>query len=139
MGSFNTEVQEAIMAGERALSSLNIAQEYLRKASNWGLWDLFGGGMISGFMKHKKIDDAKYYLDKASYDIQAFNKEVRDVNQYVNLQIEVSDLLTLADFFFDGFIADMMVQSKIKKARYQVEEAIMRINCSLEILRKQLY
>lgn len=139
MSNYYTELKEAIMAGERALNSLQLAKEYLEKASNWGILDIFGGGAISGFMKHKKIDDAKHYMDKANYDIQQFNKELRDVNQYTNVQLEVDDFLTFADFFFDGFIADMMVQSKIKQAKQQVDEMIMRINCTLEMLHKQVY
>lgn len=35
------EMKEAIDAGERALSSLRMAQEKLNSAGNWGLFDMF--------------------------------------------------------------------------------------------------
>ena len=38
------EIKEAIAAGERALSSLYVAQEKLNSARGWGMFDLFGGG-----------------------------------------------------------------------------------------------
>ena len=41
-----------------------------------------------------------------------------------------------ADFFFDGGIADYLVQSKIRKARAQVEEAIRRVEQVLDELRR---
>lgn len=37
------EMREALDAGEQALSSLKIALEKLNSASNWGIFDMFGG------------------------------------------------------------------------------------------------
>ena len=37
-------------------------------------------------------------------------------------------LLYTSDYFFDGIIADWMVQSKIKDARFQVDKAIRELN-----------
>ena len=54
-----TEIREAIVAGERALQSLKEAKSSLGSARNWGLFDLFGGRTISELMKHVKIGDAK--------------------------------------------------------------------------------
>ena len=40
------EKREAIEAGRRALSSLQAAKENLNSAKNWGLADMFGGGLV---------------------------------------------------------------------------------------------
>ena len=40
------EKREAIEAGQRALSSLRTAEENLNSAKNWGLVDMFGGGIL---------------------------------------------------------------------------------------------
>ena len=55
---FEKERNEAIDAGERALTSLRAARGELQSAGNWGLLDLFGGGMISGLVKHSKMGNA---------------------------------------------------------------------------------
>ena len=34
--------------------------------------------------------------------------------------------VSFADYFFDGFVVDWMVQDRINNARHQVEEAIRR-------------
>ena len=47
----------------------------------------------------------------------------------------MGDFLRFADFFFDGFIADWMVQSKIRKGQQQVRQAIRRV----EDIRRQLW
>jgi hypothetical protein len=45
----------------------------------------------------------------------------------------VGDFLSFADFFFDGFVADWLVQDRINEARRQVENAIRRVQ---EIIRQ---
>ena len=46
----------------------------------------------------------------------------------------MGDFLTFADYFFDGFAVDWMVQDRINKARNQVEEAIQRVEHALNQL-----
>ena len=99
---FEKERNEAIAAGERALTSLRAAREELRSAGNWGLVDLFGGGMISGLVKHSKMGNAQRYMEQAKLDLQSFSRELQDVNMTHNLNLNVGDFLTFADFFFDG-------------------------------------
>ena len=41
--------------------------------------------------------------------------------------MDIDGFLTFADFFFDGFIADIFVQSKIREGQRQVQEAIRRV------------
>ena len=66
---FYKETQEAISAGERALSSLRNAQNELSSAKNWGLFDMLGGGFVSTLVKHGKMDNAKRYMEQAKYDL----------------------------------------------------------------------
>ena len=53
-------------------------------------------------------------------------RELNDVNMACNLNINTGDFLSFADYFFDGFVVDWMVQDRINNARHQVEEAIRR-------------
>lgn len=46
------EKREAVEAGQRALNSLRAAQNNLNSAKNWGIFDMFGGGMFSTFIKN---------------------------------------------------------------------------------------
>jgi len=47
----------------------------------------------------------------------------------------VSGLLTVFDFLFDGFIADMMAQSKLNKAKDAVDRAIPQVQSALNRLK----
>ena len=69
-------------------------------------------------------------------DLRIFQKELRDVEAIQNQHIDIGGLLTFADFFFDGLIADWLVQSKIQNARKQVADAISQVEWILGSLRK---
>lgn len=131
------EITEAINAGKDALFCLNRAKESLNSAGNWGLWDMFGGGMLSTFMKHSKMETANEYIQEARSALRRFQKEVTDVDAAVaEFHIETKDFMSFADFFFDGFIADWLVQSRIGDAKRQVDNAIQRVNYILEQLKR---
>lgn len=129
------EIREAIRAGERALDSLKEAQRQLQSAGNWGLIDIFGGNTISGLMKHMKINNASRCIDDARRDLAYFRDELGDIRDIENLNVDIGGFLTFADFFFDGFVADIFVQSKIRKGQEQVREAIWRVEDILRALR----
>ena len=130
---YEQERQEAIIAGERALDSLYEAQNQLRKARNWGIYDIIGGGFISSLIKHSKIDNARSCIERAKYDLQCFNRELRDVSYDIN--VDVGDLLTFFDLM-DSFFADLLVQSRIADASRRIEDAIWRVQDILNHLKR---
>lgn len=121
------EKREAIEAGNRALCSLREAQKNLQSAKNWGIWDMLGGGFISTMAKHSKMDRAKQNMQQAKYDLKKFSKELDDVNMNYHLELQTGDFLSFADWFFDGFFVDWMVQDRINQASDQVSNAIYRV------------
>ena len=131
------EMAEAIQAGERALKSLRNAQSQLNSAKNWGLFDMLGGGLFSSIIKHSKMNDASRYMEEAKRDLLTFQKELRDVSVPLELKMEIGSFLSFADFFFDGFVADYLVQTKIAEARKQVEYAIFKVENVLNDLKNR--
>ena len=132
------EIQEAITAGERVLVSLRNAKSNMDSARGWGLLDIFGGNGFSGFVKHMKIGRAQESLNQAKDDLERFNRELADVQDIRGLTIDISDFLIFADFFFDGLLADIYVQSKIKQAQSDIDNAIYRVEELLRRLRASL-
>lgn len=130
------EIREAIRAGERALDSLREAEKQLNSAGHWGLADIFGGDTISGLMKHMKVNNASRCVNDARRDLAAFRDELGDIRDVEDLNIDIGGFLTFADFFFDGLVADIFVQSKIRKGQQQVKEAIRRVENILRQLRR---
>ena len=91
----------------------------------------------SGLMKHMKVNNASRCVDDARRDLATFRDELGDIRDVENLNIDIDGFLTFADFFFDGFVADIFVQSKIRKGQQQVREAIRRVEDILSTL--QIY
>ena len=131
------EVREALHAGEQALMSLQEAQRYLNSAGNWGIVDILGGGLITDLIKHSKMNNAQQCMETAKQDLRQFQQELDDVDEYLP-NIKVGDFLTFADFFFDGFITDIFIQSRISDSKKQVAEAIFQVESIVNRLKAEL-
>lgn len=131
------EIMEAIEAGERALDSLRGAQKALGSAKNWGLYDLLGGGLIASLIKRDRMKDAADLMEEARRDLRIFEKELRDVELTSGLHIETDDFLAFADFFFDGAVADFLMQTRIAETKERVDEAADRVTALLAALKER--
>lgn len=114
------ELQEAIDAGEVVLTKLEEAIKKLDSASNWGMFDIFGGDLISSMVKHSKINDAQDKIAAVQVSVQRFQKELKDVQAQELSNISISVGLEMFDIVFDNIFSDFMVQNKIEKARDNV-------------------
>lgn len=121
------EIEEAISAGEGAKRALENAKDSLSSASNWGTLDMFGGGMLSSAIKHSKMDDASNYIHIAQQRMRTFQKELLDINELIQVDMDMSGLLKFADFFFDGLIVDWMVQGRINNSMNQVDDQLSQV------------
>lgn len=128
------ELREAIIAGNNAADSLNNALDSLSSAEGWGTWDLFGGGLIADLAKHSRLDDTKYEVERAQTLLRKFNTELADVKINSDIYVETDGFARFADIFFDGFISDWFMQSKIRDSyenvssvKNQVENVINKL------------
>lgn len=124
---YRDEIEEAIVAADRALEALDRALDCLDGASGWGLLDMFGGGLFSTFLKHSNIEDANEAMKEAKDALNEFSRELADVDKDLCLDIDIGSFLTFADYFFDNIFTDMLVQSKIADAKKEVERAIYEV------------
>ncbi|WP_188455670.1 hypothetical protein [Virgibacillus oceani] len=122
------ELNEAVDAGNRVTYELENAVSSLESAAGWGTFDMFGGGAISGMVKHSHIDEATASIHQAQSKMRSFQKELLDLGETANLQIEISGMLKFADFFFDGIISDWMVQGKIQDSLEQARNQLSTVN-----------
>lgn len=123
----DNEKEEAINAGNKALDSLYIARDYLDKAKSWGIYDIFAGGFISSMIKHNRMKDAKLYIEDAKRDLMVFQKELRDLRDINNIDLETSDFLGIADVLFDNIFTDIFMQRRIDEALRKVEKTIWEV------------
>lgn len=127
------EIKEALEAGRSALAYLDIASERMNSASNYGVWDMVGGGLLVDLAKHSKIDEAKEAVDAAQKRLLKFRTELADVDISRDIRFETEGFSKFADFFFDGLIADWSMQSKIKNSLSSINTAALRVQ---DVLRR---
>jgi hypothetical protein len=119
------------------ISGLEQVIESLGSAEGWGTWDMLGGGLISTAIKHSRIDDARMGVNDVQTKMSQFKRELADVRKNAELQIEIGELETFADFFFDNLIVDWVVQSKIVDSLEQSKQAKNVIGQAVDELENQ--
>jgi len=128
------EINEALIAGKEVINALEEIKKALNSASGWGTWDLLGGGLFSDLMKHSKLDEAERKIRDLQYLLNKYNRELKDINMHININLDISSTLKFFDFFFDNIFSDLMVHSKIQRALEQINNAYRIINNQLSEL-----
>lgn len=132
------EIREAIHAGEATLNALDEVRSKLETAKGWGTWDLLGGGIIADIAKHSAIDKANKVAEDVQEHLNRFKKELSDVNEFTDIQVNLSSFASFADFFLDGIFADWFVQSKINNSLDNVYNTMQKIEEIINDLQRNL-
>ena len=129
MGTNETQrqINDAIRAGEQALASLQATNEELEQAAGYGRWDIFGGGMLPSLLKRSRMNDARGYIEDAEKALRHFQWVLRNTDVPTEVKLEVSEFVSFADIFWDGFLMDYYVQNRINEARNQITETEKRV------------
>ena len=136
-----TEINEAIEAGQDAQMRLRRIQETLRSAKGWGIYDLLGGGLISGMMKRIRMEKAQQQIEELRGSLKRFNSELKDVQVQCSASAELSEWLNITDLVFDDPLSDWLSLSKIKDAKAEIdrtEKEVAALLAKLEGSREKL-
>lgn len=134
-----SEHNEALEAGKRALNELEIVIQHLRKAKDWGQWDMVDKRNNSNYMKYSAIDRASRHLPRAQLNLNKFKKELLDVgldNQ--SLILSINEFSGFNMVFFDNIISDWILQQKLHKSISSVQSTANIIHESCRYLKSQI-
>lgn len=126
-----TEINEAIEAGRNAQMRLHRIQETLRSAKGWGIYDLLGGGLISGMMKRIRMEKAQQQIEALRGSLERFNSELKDVQVQCSASAELSEWLSITDLVFDDPLSDWLSLSKIKDAKAEIDRTAEEVTALL--------
>ena len=108
---------EAVLT--RLLDKIDGVLIELDKAKSWGIWDIFGGGDISGIIKRERIKNANQKLEQLRFDIMDVEKELADVNfSLANVPDTPTDFMV--DVVFDNIFTDLRVRDEVKATYNEV-------------------
>jgi hypothetical protein len=121
-------VNDAISEGDKSLNQLNIVLKFLRKANDWGRWDMYTKNKSAGYMKHQAIDKAIRNLTNTQHQLNKFSRELSNLgNQYYTFNLNISQFNKFLDFFFDNLISDWIVQKKIRTSLSNIENTYSKV------------
>lgn len=132
------ELKEAIQAGASAIDALDMVRSSLSSARDWGTWDMMGGGMLTTMAKHSRLDDARRRTVMAQEKLRRFRTELAEAGERLQVSLEIGSFTKFADYFFDGLIADWIVQSDIHRASDVCHDAIGQVRDSVRECRRKL-
>ena len=129
------ETDQAIAAGEEAHRQARQVLSTLRSAAGWGVYDLLGGGMLSGLIKHSRMNKAEEQINRLRFALDRFNRELHDVQVYCDASTELSAFWTITDLLWDNIFSDWTALSRIQDAKAQVARTDEHITMILRQLR----
>ncbi|MDL2206503.1 hypothetical protein LJC33_06275 [Eubacteriales bacterium OttesenSCG-928-N13] len=117
---------------ERALSSLD-------RARSWSIFDMLGGGFISGIIKHNRMDEAAEHVESAREYIECLQYAYQQTQLAADLHLDIGDFARFADIFFDGLFADVYMHSKINEYKGKIESALRQLNQMIRHLNQAMH
>ena len=122
-------IMEAIGLLRDAEQELTEAQSRLSSARGWGIYDLIArGGLISNFIKHRRIDQADECVDSAREKLLRVQRLLRGVPGVPPVFTQqLSGVLRFFDIGTHSLIASLLVQEKIADRRAQVEQMLAEV------------
>ena len=132
-------VNEAIVEGEKSLKHLSIVIDFLRKAKDWGRWDMYSKNRRAGYMKHQAIDKAIQNLTIAQHQLNKFSRELSDLgNNYISFDLKMGQFNKFMDFFFDNLISDWIIQKRIKASLISIESNYSKVQRIVIDLKREI-
>ena len=124
----HTGIDEALRLVVGAENDLMDALDRLGSARNWGLFDIFAGGLISSLIKHGKIDDAQRDVQSAKYKLESARRVLNAGEGAIDVDLDGIDGFTkFFDIATDSFLADLWVQGEIADRRRAVEGMLAKV------------
>lgn len=121
------EINDVQVIINQLLPLIDEAESQFRGARNWGILDILGGGTLVDIIKHAKLNNASNCMNRINYLLHDLQRELKDVVIPTDFQMNTATFATLADFMFDGILADVYMQSKIINSMEQVQELRRRL------------
>lgn len=114
------QVNQALKLTDQLIATLDDAERQLSSARNWGFLDVLGGGFIVDLIKHSKLGNAKVSMERVNYLLEELKRVLGGISMPDDYRMDVSGILTFADFFFDSGIVDVYMTAKIMSSLNEV-------------------
>lgn len=134
-----TQLEEAIEAARLATASLDDAARLLGTAGDWATFDTFlGGGLFTDMAKYDNLDRAAALMRHADAALGHLATELADVGMTAVGGIEITQLTSFFDVWFDNIFSDWAVRDRIRQAADRVARARAGVATTIDTLAQRL-
>lgn len=133
------EFTEAIKAIDEVLDQIQEALTHLYRAKDWGVLDIFGGGLISSLAKRDNINQSEYYIEKINSSLKVAEKELKDVNMVVPSSVKEGD--EFWDLWMDNIFSDIRIQDQVNgsiDSLYKLKDELTATKEKLESRKQEI-
>lgn len=127
---YNDSHVRMLMLCEDLDVSLSKALKALKKASDWGIIDIFGGGFFTSVIKKSNMSEASKYIHESQLYLQELATLVESNGIDIYNLADFDGLLDFTDVVFDNFLVDLFAQKRIENA-YKTVHKIYKSNQAL--------
>lgn len=120
--TMNKEFIEVKEQTEIVLSLLEQALEKTASAKNWGLFDIFAGGMMSSLFKRGRMQESNQLMEEIEATLQKLKTEYGDIEMELPSKFNLDFTSGVLDVWFDNVFTDLSVQSSLKERKTQLEQ-----------------
>ena len=122
------EIEEAIVEGKKSSQILAAILNHLKKAEDWGKWDMYSNDRMAKYNKKQAVDRALRLLPNAQHQLNLFVRELRDLGEDAEWKnVEDLHFERMGDSFFDNLISDWIVQQRIKGTYSSVQSSLLNV------------
>lgn len=114
------QINQALNLTDQLITCLDEAERHLSSARTWGFLDVLGGGLLVDLIKHSKLNNAKYSMDRVNYLMQELQRTLGNISVPNDYRMQIGGFATFADFFFDSGIVDVYMTAKIMSSLNEV-------------------
>lgn len=95
------------------LKLVDQAERNLKKARNWGVYDILNGKALTGIIKHNKISKTEKDLLNINKELKVLKDELTSLDLEINTKVNAGSLNKFLDIFTDNIFSDIYTQTKI--------------------------
>jgi len=129
------DLNEAINTSNYLSSSLEYLVDLLKKTKDWDNIDIFGRGLFLSLTKSSIFKQTEDKVKKLHYLANKFVRELKVINFYMDLTIDVSEISRFVDYYENELYDDIKDNKRLLNTMDSINEGYEIINQACEILK----
>ena len=121
-------VNNALYTLHQLLPMVESIENDFKGARNWGIVDVLGGGLITDFIKHMKLEKARNKMNYMNNLLNELRQQVQNIIIPTEFNMNQNLFLTFADFYFDSGLMDIYMTVKIQQSYEQIKDLHAKLN-----------